>query len=447
MEQLCKVIISFVPELQESFKKAFYQLNAQQREAVESTEGPVLVVAGAGTGKTQLLSVRVGYILSQRPVEPEHILCLTFTEAAAQNMRQRVMSFVGKQALKIPIFTFHSFAVEMINHYPEYFFGGNNFQPIDDILRKTIVTEIFESLSYDDPLYSYHPELGWTYLNASMQMIGDLKDAGLSPKDFELILDQNEDFLTQIQPLFAELFADKRINTITFESWVEFSQQFHDIYENFVDKPWEFSLYHPIWKEIFASLPDLSESDFAGKGSPLKTFRDHWFMKDTLKDLVQLSKQRSLLNIYKTYQTRLEAQGLYDFSDMLVQLIHVMKSDVEFAALIQERYQYVMIDEFQDTNGAQMEIIHQILNHQVHEGRPNVLVVGDDDQAIYKFNKATVANIQNFQNLYRDVKVITLRTNYRSPQVVIDYADEFISQAVERLAHGSIDKKLISART
>jgi DNA helicase-2/ATP-dependent DNA helicase PcrA len=434
------------PNPQESLQKALTQLNHEQYQAVDLTEGPVLVIAGAGTGKTQLLSVRVGNILTKELAYPAQILCLTFTEAAAQNMRQRVMSLVGKQAFKIPIFTFHSFAVEMINHYPEYFFGGNNFQPIDDILRKTVFTEAFEALSHDDPLYSYHPELGWTYLDASMQMVNDLKDAGLSPDDFGEILDHNEEFLSQIQPLFAELFADKRINTITWDSWNQFGDRLQDVLPQFMDREWGFHLYDPIWTQLIASVPQLSQDDFAGKGSPLKTFRDQWFVKDSLIDTTNLPKLRSLLSIYRYYQERLEEQGLYDFSDMLVQLIHVMKENPEFAALIQERYQYVMIDEFQDTNGAQMEIVYQLLNHPVHERRPNVLVVGDDDQAIYKFNKATVANIQNFQQLFDDVQVVTLKTNYRSPQAIIDYADEFISQAVQRLANDGIDKQLISAR-
>jgi DNA helicase-2/ATP-dependent DNA helicase PcrA len=424
--------------------QAYQKLNTEQNQAVHLTEGPVLVVAGAGTGKTQLLSVRAAHILSQGLCSPQELLCLTFTEAAAQNMKQRIMELVGNQALKIPIYTFHSFAVEMFNKHPDEFFGGFDFSPIDEVLQKQLFVEIFESLAYNNPLHSYHPEIGWSYLGDAIRLISDLKDAGLSPQDFETILSANQKTLESIDPLFQSLFMQNTLKQIDYSKWSDFCQQLVSqlSYQSSLD--WSFKAYPKLSQLILESIPELEPEDFNKKSSPIKAFRDQWFNKTTLKDLDKLPKLQATAKVYADYQAKLQAKGLYDFSDMLVELIQAMKKSPHFLASIQEKYSYVMVDEFQDTNGAQMEILYSLLIHPVHENRPNILVVGDDDQAIYKFNKATIENIHNFQETFAEVQVVSLTKNYRSKQEIIDFADQFINQAQERLANTGIDKNLVS---
>src|SRR3989338_828610 len=173
------------------FEKRYSQLNPEQKKAVDTIEGPVMVVAGPGSGKTELLSLRVANILRKVDIRPGNILCLTFTDAAAFNMRQRLVGLLGRDAYRVAIHTFHTFGVEVINRYPEYFYNGAIFLPADDATQTEILEGIFQKLDYGNPLHSEH-QGRFVYLNPVKKSIEYLKKAGLSPDEFNQILEANK---------------------------------------------------------------------------------------------------------------------------------------------------------------------------------------------------------------------------------------------------------------
>ena len=157
------------------FKEKYAKLNNEQKEAVDCIDGPMLVVAGPGSGKTELLSLRVANILQKTDVFPNNILCLTFTEAAATNMRNRLSDIIGQAAYKVAIHTFHSFGNEIINQNPEYFYQGATYNPVDDLAQVEIIEEILKESKHNSKLRSYNPEQGFVYMKDIIERISDLK--------------------------------------------------------------------------------------------------------------------------------------------------------------------------------------------------------------------------------------------------------------------------------
>ena len=192
----------------DNFKIRFEKLNRQQKQAVEAIEGPVMVVAGPGSGKTELLSLRVANIMRLTDTAPKNILCLTFTDAAAFNMRQRLAGLIGRAAYRVAIHTFHSFGVEIINRYPEQFYGGASFLPADDITQMEVLEEIFSGLDYDNPLRSEHNGQ-FVYLPKVKKAIEHLKKAGLSPVEFKTILAENKRAAACAEPIIQKTFGDR----------------------------------------------------------------------------------------------------------------------------------------------------------------------------------------------------------------------------------------------
>ncbi len=167
------------------FEERYGALNARQQEAVDAIDGPVLVVAGPGSGKTELLSLRVANILRNTDTLASSILCLTFTDSASVNMQKRLEGLIGAEAYKVTIHTFHSFGREIIAQNAEYFYKGANYSPADEIQQLEILQEIFETLPHDNSLDSRHPEQGYTYMKEVRERIGDLKKAGLARTNSE----------------------------------------------------------------------------------------------------------------------------------------------------------------------------------------------------------------------------------------------------------------------
>src|SRR6056297_1759490 len=147
-----------------SFKKKYNRLNKEQKRAVDKIDGPLMVVAGPGSGKTELLSVRAANVLKKKDVPARSLLCLTFTDSAALNMRERLVEMVGEEGYKVPTFTFHSFCKEIIDNNPEYFYKGADFDLADEITKTEILEDIIENMDYSDPLNSKHPKIGYIYL-------------------------------------------------------------------------------------------------------------------------------------------------------------------------------------------------------------------------------------------------------------------------------------------
>lgn len=173
------------------FAKRYKQLNAAQKQAVDLIDGPVMVIAGPGTGKTELLSVRAANILKQTDTLPENILCLTFTESGATAMRERLIGIIGKDAYKVAIHTFHGFGTEIINQNREYFYRGALFQPADDLNRYEILRSIFDELDYKNPLASTMNS-EYTHQSDAAKVISELKRSGLTSDELLAVLDASE---------------------------------------------------------------------------------------------------------------------------------------------------------------------------------------------------------------------------------------------------------------
>jgi len=337
------------------FEELYKKLNNAQKEAVDAVEGPVMVVAGPGTGKTQILTLRIANILKKTQAEPENILVLTFTESAATNIRRRLTEIIGVPAYSVSISTFHGFANEIIKSNPESFptiLGANNLTEIDQfkIIEEIILkTDLGFLKTFGDPTY---------YIRDIIKAISDLKREGISPEEFRVLAEKD--------------------------------------------------------KKFFDSRDDIYHDYGAYKGK----------MKlEAEKDQKYISKNIELAVIYEKYQIELRRLKAYDFGDMILELYKQFKKDENLLRSIQEQYQYILVDEHQDTNNAQNKIVELIMSfHQ----NPNIFVVGDEKQAIFRFQGASLENFYYFKKIYPSAKLIYLTDNYRSGQVILDLADSLI---------------------
>ncbi len=339
------------------FDRLYNLLNTAQREAVDAIEGPVMVIAGPGTGKTQILTLRIANILRKTDIPADAILALTFTNAAAANMRKRLVSIIGSDAYRVSIFTFHSFANQLIEEYPEHFpsvVGLHNCSEVEkiDIVRSILDSERFTVIK----------PLSEPYHNVSeiLSGISTLKREGITHEDFKQWI-ENERTTLEAQP----------------------------------------DLYHT--KGVHSGKM---------KGEYIKAMRE-------------IDKNEELCRLYERYQTELKNKKRYDFDDSLLILIETLSHNENFLRELQEEYQYFLVDEHQDTNGAQNKILELLVSYF---DRPNLFVVGDEKQAIFRFQGASLANFLYFQKAFVDVKQVTLNTNYRSHQGILDASHSLIEK-------------------
>lgn len=336
------------------FKREYARLNAEQKRAVDAIEGPVMVVAGPGTGKTQVLTLRMANILARTDTAPENILALTFTDAAAVNMRRRLASVIGAAAYRVRIETFHSFCNNILNSYPESFPGIIGSAHISEVETAGIIEEILDGMAgsilkpWGDPLF---------YVKDIIKNIEELKREGVTPEKFQKMTSQ--------------------------------------------------------------------------AGSEKKR---------------EIEKNMELAVIYKKYRQILDKRRLYDWSDMIMEVLKKLKAKSlelkektnELKQILQEEHQYILVDEHQDTNNAQNEIIEILCDFHKN---PNIFVVGDEKQAIFRFQGASVENFLYFKKLYPRAKLIELWHNYRSGQDILDGAHSIIptKQKLEsKIKKGSI---------
>jgi len=417
-----------------TFIERYKKLNKAQKEAVDCLDGPLLVVAGPGSGKTEILSLRIANILRETDTAPNNILCLTFTDSASINMRQRLIETIGAEAYKISIHTFHSFGVEIIDRNPEFFYNGASFISADTITQLKIIESILIDASYDNPLRSIHPEQGFVYAKTILQAIGCLKKAGLTPNEFLAIIEHNKKEIEFANPFLAEIFDD-RLNKNSLEKIMRLIDKLK------MHKSAPFPVQHlSQWlPNIIHSLKRaLNDAENLSKTTPLSQWKTEYTKKDNNgtrvhKDYLNLEKMFALGNIYGNYKKQMYKSGYYDFDDMLLETIQALENNNSLRYNLQEQFQHILVDEFQDTNDAQVRFLHLITDAEVHEGRPNIMVVGDDDQAIYKFQGAEISNILNFQKTYKDSQIITMTQNYRSTQDILDVARHIIKKGFERL--------------
>jgi DNA helicase-2/ATP-dependent DNA helicase PcrA len=427
--------------MQPTFEDRYTSLNTAQKKAVDTIDGPVMVIAGPGSGKTELLSLRVGNILKQGTARASSILLLTFTETAARNMRERLETLIGADAYRVAIYTFHGFCTDIIGRYPEYFFNESHFRPASDLLQSEILKAIFERLPHKHPLASFHQELGFSYLKETQVRIKDIKKGGLTPSRFKEILVENEQAFDALNTLLQH-YLPERIGKDSIAAFESLAKEFIKIGSNL--------------SILYASSIDhaLEEVDAVEKTTPLSTWKTKYTGKDEVgkrvfKDALTLPKLLALADIYESYQKALHKEGYFDYEDMILQVVEALSKHVTLRTELEELYQYIMVDEFQDTNNAQLSLVKAISSNPVHEGRPNVCVVGDDDQAIYKFQGAEISNIHSFKALYTDVETVVLTENYRSTQKVLDFARAVVIQGVNRLEnrYEEIRKDLVAKNT
>ncbi len=339
----------------QSFNTAYNNLNAAQRQAVDTIEGPVMVIAGPGTGKTQILTLRIANILLQTDTAPESILALTFTESGAKAMRQRLHQYIGSRAYQVPMYTFHGFAQTLIQTYPDVFprmLGGRVATDIDKI---ALLTQILEDNDISLLRPMGRPDY---YVKPLMGMIGKLKQEYVTP----------------------DTLAEK----------------------------------------ITAQEEQLAATEKVHEKGPHKGK-----VRGEYKELEKvIAKNRELLYVYQRYEAALRTERLYDFDDMISEVVTALVSNEDFLRSVQEQYQYVLADEHQDVNGSQNKILETICNF--HD-RPNIFVVGDEKQAIYRFQGASLENFLYFEDLFNDTTTIALTENYRSGQPVLDAAHSLVA--------------------
>ncbi len=365
------------------FRAELKRLNPRQRAAVEATEGPVMVLAGPGTGKTHLLAARIGNILLKTDAGAQNILCLTFTDAGVKAMRERLLRFIGPEAHRVSIYTFHSFCSQVIQNNLHYF-GKPGLEPLSELDRVRIIRGLLEGLEQTDPLrLGYHETFHY------------------------------EDHL---QDLFAQIKA---------ENWTEDDlEQRITTYVDGLETHPDF-IYKRKYKHKQAGDP--KEGDIA-------------------EERLRMEKLASAVALFPRYQEALRQQRRYDYGDMIGWVLRAFHDHPSLLRSYQERYRYLLVDEFQDTNGSQDRIIRHLTDYWEN---PNVFIVGDDDQAIYEFQGARLNAMVDFHNRHKDdLTVVTLTDNYRSTQPILDGADALITRNTlrigDRLPDRNIDKKLTS---
>lgn len=429
------------------FKARHSTLNAAQRTAVDTIDGPVMVIAGPGTGKTELLTIRTANILRQTDTLPENILCLTFTESGASAMRERLVGILGKDAYKVAIHTFHSFGSEIINQYGEFFYQGAEFHPADELSRYEIVRSLFDTLGHSNVL-NKKMNGEYVYVFEAITVISELKRSGLTSDELLEILDANDQTIEKVQQLLSPIFASKPSKAMI--------EQLADHIDTIHQSTAQVSLPNitPLAQIVADSLTDaVATASESGKTTAITAWRNTWFKKDeqgtfVMKSSERQKKLRAISSIYEQYLTRMQEASLYDFDDMILRVVHAMEIFDDLRLNLQEKYQYIMVDEFQDTNMAQMRIVHNLTTDLPHGDAPNIMVVGDDDQAIYSFQGADVSNIINFEQAYPSAVRITLTDNYRSGASILDQSRAIITQGTDRLeTRDPALNKQLSART
>lgn len=418
-------------------------LNKEQRSAVEYLEGPLLVLAGPGTGKTQLLSAKVAYILKNTDTNPENILCLTFTESGASNMRERLRSMVGQAASNVNIFTYHAFGSNILERYKNY---AENFDRrlenvIDEVTQYKYIREIQSELPATDIIKN-------AAVSDLVETIGKAKSARLSAADLKSIAEQNLQDSAKISDAVSDILENQ-------VKGQKFTPAVENVYQPLLEELLKLSSETPITGNIERTANILArdlariidEESIKEKPSvaPLSKWKDKNFeRKDDgsyrLKDYIANKKLLSLAEVMRRYDEKLRAEGLFDFADMIEEAIRALKDDRGFRLSLSELFQYVLLDEFQDTNPSQFELIKLLTDYE----NPVVMAVGDDDQAIFAFQGANASNLLDYQNHYH-AKVITLRDNYRSTGEILSFAHRVAEQVHDSFAkHHQINKLLRS---
>jgi len=367
---------TYQQQLQTKFNEEYKKLNEQQRKAVDTIEGPVMVIAGPGTGKTQILAARIGKILLDTDVLPENILCLTYTDAGTIAMRKRLQQFIGADAYKTNIYTFHAFCNDVIQDNLSLF-EKNSLDAISELESIQLYKTLIDGFPKNHLLKRYRGDVYFEIKNLR-NLFSSMKREGWQPA----FIKERIDAYQQSLPLREEYVAKRATN-------------------NF-------------------------------KKGDVRTDK-------IAEETEKMEKLRAAVNEFENYQTLMRKNNRYDFDDMINWVIKVFEEHKNVLANYQEKFQYILVDEFQDTSGTQNRLV-QLLTSYWDE--PNIFVVGDDDQSIYRFQGANVENMETFMNDYKSLLVVVLENNYRSTQPILDIAKTLIEKNEERLIMKRPDLKL-----
>ncbi len=431
------------------FQQRYLSLNDAQKRAVDTIDGPVLVVAGPGTGKTELLSLRVANILQQTDVDPSNILCLTFTDNASRNMRDRLSSVIGQSAYHVAIHTFHSFGSEVISRYAAYFTKRQLLQQIDELGRYELLRGIFESLPHSNPL-SVRLGDDFVHIKDVLQAISWFKQNALTPPELRQLLKRNALFMSQVADQLATAF-EMTASPKQLKAYEELLVSMQKLASD--QHIYGFPDYAQICARDLASAIEATAAD--GRYAPAITaWRNQWCQKGSdgkhqFKDTGRNHRKLlAVIEVYEALHTVMAAQGLFDFDDMIIEVVQALEQDNELRLNLQERYQYILVDEFQDTNKAQLRMLNALGDNPVYEERPNIMAVGDDDQAIYAFQGADVSNMLAFAQQYKRPLIVALTDNYRSTEQILQASFGVAEQITDRFESQLTDThKQLNAQT
>ncbi len=425
------------------YEELYKLLNIDQKEVVDSIEGPVLVVAGPGTGKTQTLSLRVANILKTQDINPENILCLTFSESGVEQIKRRLNLVIGSsEANNVYVSTYHGFGNDLLNHNLINTNLFNDLNAINDLGATHIIKTILDKLPYSSSLKKNN------FIKDIKSTISEAKKAYLTYQDIQEIAEANISYTLEATKITLKL-SDK-LRLVSKKSVDDFRfllKELKDIKDNNKDE----SFKTIVINELKDAL-DFFDNEASTK--LITKWKSKYLAKNELdqqifNSLDQNKKLIDLSEIFRLYQEELEKQKLYDFDDMILNSIKLLKENPNIKYSLQERFQYILVDEFQDTNASQNNLLKLLIDNPVNEKRPNILVVGDDDQAIFAFQGAKYSHMLEFYNDYNDVKVITLKTNYRSTDEIIEISKKIANKIESRLDHdlNQIDKNFKSSST
>lgn len=342
-----------------AFTEAYTQLNKAQKEAVDTLDGPVMVVAGPGTGKTQVLALRIANILQKTDIGATGILCLTFTRSGVTAMERRLESYVGTLARNVKIATFHGFAIELIEKHFHLLDFVSTPKLLDDTEAVVLVDELLQNGEWEylrprtDPAKYFHDLRG---------LISILKRERMSP----------ERFLLEVESDIKQLETD----------------------------------------------PENISSRGPSKGQ---------LKKEIEKKIESLNRTREVVAFYTQYEALKREQGFMDYDDVLEFAVSLVETYEDVRADIRENYQYVLVDEHQDSSGVQNAFLKAVW---ADVERPDIFVVGDDRQLIYGFSGANIDYFTDFKTAFGDARMITLVENYRSTAPILSLADELLKSSV-----------------
>lgn len=353
------------------FDQKYKELNQKQRQAVDSVEGPVMVIAGPGTGKTTILTLRIANILRKTDARPENILALTFTNSGVNAIRKKLIEYIGDEAYRVNIFTFHSFAENIIKEFSFYFKDLEFSKVIGDLDKVEILEDIIKNKKFKE-IVSAHDL--FSSLNQIKNAIDSIKHEGLSPEEFKNKIPEWEKELLSVNN--ENLFYKRK-----------------------------FGKYN---------IGDIKPAE-----------------KEKIDK--KIAKAKEISEVFESYQEKIKELGFYDFSDMILNVLKELEVNDNLKLDLQEQYQYLLIDEHQDTNDGQNRLIELLTDAEHLDGKPNLFTVGDEKQSIYRFQGASEETFKHFTSLYKDVDVIDLEDNYRSTKNILDSSHSLILNTVKEI--------------